>query len=370
MASHTSVLVRRRNRTAARRWISHNALREHEELLLVVGFLAAVGVTALASWRWPLAVPPVMMSPWIVTAALFLRLRHLALVYAVAFICVLVPVTGLFGPRPNWNTLAVVAITILMFLMYTVATSRARLGVRGLHGESLMVDLRDRLSRSAQIPELPEGWVAHCAIKSAHGEGFAGDFIVMALSTDDRHFEVALVDVSGKGRAAGSRALHLSGALSGLIGSVDPERFLGSANAYVLRQRWDEGFATAIHISIDLQTGQYAVGRAGHPPAVLFRSGSGTWQVERAARGTLLGIADTAEFVYAQGGLDRGDALMIYTDGVIESRGHDLIDGLDRALGVASNALVGNRPSAADEVIAAARSGNSDDRAVFILRRC
>ena len=62
--------------------------------------------------------------------------------------------------------------------------------------------------------------------------------------------------MSGKGVAAGTRALLLSGALGGLLGSEDPEDLLPAANSYLDRQEWDEGFATAVHLVADLVDGR------------------------------------------------------------------------------------------------------------------
>ena len=88
--------------------------------------------------------------------------------------------------------------------------------------------------------------------------------------------------MSGKGVDAGTRALMLSGAFGGLLGSVEPDRSCRACNAYLHRQRWDEGFVTAVHVVIDLTTGEYVVESAGHPPAVQFDAGSGTWRVSSA----------------------------------------------------------------------------------------
>jgi len=70
----------------------------------------------------------------------------------------------------------------------------------------------------------------------AGGSSFGGDFVVS--ESDGKTLEVALVDVSGKGVDAGTRALMLSGAFGGLLGSVQPDRFLPACNLYLQRQRW------------------------------------------------------------------------------------------------------------------------------------
>ena len=78
--------------------------------------------------------------------------------------------------------------------------------------------------------------------------------------------DVAVVDVSGKGDAAATRALLLSGAFGGLITAVPPDEFLDAANAYLLGHRWDEGFATAVQLSLDL-TSRPLRGLDRRPPA-------------------------------------------------------------------------------------------------------
>ena len=77
------------------------------------------------------------------------------------------------------------------------ARSRARLGVQGTVGESMLVDLRDRLRAQGEMPELPRGWQAEVVHRSAGRSTFSGDFLVASRSTDGLVLEVALVDVSG-----------------------------------------------------------------------------------------------------------------------------------------------------------------------------
>ncbi|MFN8013749.1 MAG: PP2C family protein-serine/threonine phosphatase [Dermatophilaceae bacterium] len=363
MAGPARVVTRRRSRNAARRFVAERGFRRHADTVLYVGLMLGTAITGFSIWRWPHAVPPLAVAPFILLAGLLLRIQRLNHVFALNGL--ILTLDAYTQHRP----LVVIAAFALLGIMYVVATSRARLGIRGLTGENLLVDLRDRLERTAEIPPLPCGWSAEFAIAAANGEGFAGDFLVTSLPINSSHLEIALVDVSGKGRQAGSRSLHLSGAFSGLLGSVPPETFLTRANDYLLRQRWDEGFATAVHLWLDLDTGRYAVSRAGHPPTAVFRSGTASWMLDSTVPGPLLGVFGGAEFPLAHGELAPGDGLIMYSDGVVESRGRDLIDGLDRMLGVASGILVAGRIGVADGVVAGARSGESDDRAAFFIRR-
>ena len=50
----------------------------------------------------------------------------------------------------------------------------------------------------------------------------------------------------GKGTRAGTRSLPLSGAFGGLLGAVPSDQFLATANDYLARPGWVEGFATAV----------------------------------------------------------------------------------------------------------------------------
>ena len=58
---------------------------------------------------------------------------------------------------------------------------------------------------------------------------------------------------------------------------MDATEFLPAANRYLIGQDWDEGFATAAHLSLDLDTGAYLIESAGHPPTAHFDAGSGRW---------------------------------------------------------------------------------------------
>jgi hypothetical protein len=274
-------------------------------------------------------------------------------------------VVGLAG-RDNTTPLtatAVICVFLVGLIILLSAFRRTRLGVAGAQGESMFVELRDRLLRQAKIPALPEGWLVESALTSAGGTLFAGDFIV-AARTEER-FEVALVDVSGKGEDAGPRALLLCGAFGGLIGSVPPAAFLPAANDFLLRQEWDEGFATAVHLSVDLGTGDYELRTAGHPPALLRHSGR--WD-RIASGGVFLGLIPHEQFEPARGRLDEGEAIMVYTDGVVEEPTRDLDVGIDLLAAEAEEQMRVDLIGAAQRLVTKL-GARDDDRTMVVVHR-
>lgn len=296
------------------------------------------------------------------------------LVLSVARLVWLLPLVGfclvgsaaLMGATtPRLATVLVVA--VVGAVMLWSAQSRSKLGVAGSRGETMLIDLRDRLRNQSQLPELPRRWYTEAVMRSAGGASFAGDFMVAAKTHGGGVLEVAVVDVSGKGMGAGTRALLLSGAFGGLLGSLPPERFLPAANDYLLRQEWGEGFATAIHLTVDLACGDFVVRTAGHPPAVQFHAGSGRWAVHQSS-GPVLGLLETAEFSASTGRLLVGDALLLYTDGLVETPQRDITMGIDKLVGEAERLVRGGFDGGATRLVNRLSSEN-DDRALLLLHR-
>jgi len=60
--------------------------------------------------------------------------------------------------------------------------------------------------------------------------------------------------------------------------------------------------------------------------------------------------------------------VLLYTDGMVEIPGRDLDLGIDRLMGVAER-VVATRRGGAEEVVAGVRAGESDDRALVLVRR-
>lgn len=314
---------------------------------------------------FPTVVPLTTLVLPLLVGSLILGPRHLP--WFVVFMLTLVVLSIAQQEQITVRTVgAVLVLFVAGFIILMTSFRRTRLGVAGVQGESMLVDLRDRIQGQGQIPELPVGWYAETALRSAGGTPFAGDFVVTSMPSPGR-LEMAVVDVSGKGEGAATRALLLSGAFGGLLGALAPEDFLPAANDYLLRQDWDEGFATAVHLSLDLTTGTFKVRSAGHPPAAHRGAGSGRWIVHH-ADGPALGILEGADFPGADGVLRPGDALMLYTDGLVETPNRDIELGIDRMLGQAEQLLRGDFDGGARRLVEALGSPH-DDRALLLVHR-
>jgi len=331
---------------------------------MLTALVVSTVVIGLAIWGFDTIVPLVTLLVPLVVSSLVLGPRQLP--WFVVFVLLVLAVTVPTQEISVRTAVAVVVMFALGFLVLLSSFRRSRLGVAGLQGEQMFVDLRDRILRQGGIPALPPDWYATAELRSAGGTPFAGDFVVASRIGD--RLEVAVVDVSGKGQGAGTRALLLSGALGGLLSALPPSEFLPAANTFLLRQDWDEGFATAIHLSLDLRNGCYDVRSAGHPPAALRHAGSGRWEVVE-AEGPVLGLIDGAVYTATSGQMRSGDALLLYTDGMVESRTRDISLGIDKMLGQFERLLRGEFEGGAARLVEALGSRNDDAALLLVHRR-
>ncbi|MDX2562513.1 SpoIIE family protein phosphatase [Streptomyces sp. TX20-6-3] len=88
-------------------------------------------------------------------------------------------------------------------------------------------------------------------------------------------------------------------------------------------------FATCLYLEVDLESGTVDIARAGHPdPAV--RMNDGTVLLRPTAGGLPLGIDPDTDYPTTRLTLEPGETLMICTDGLLETGGHDLDTGWER----------------------------------------
>lgn len=345
---------------------SWTRLRRNPESMTLLWLSLLLGVCAALVLQWPMFWPVTIFVIPMVLGSLLLGPRPLPW-----FVVVVLAVLAVMITRQEMLTARTVIAIIVMFLLGLIillaSFRRSQLGVAGSQGESMLVDLRDRIQSQGMLPALPSGWYAESALRSAGGTPFAGDFVVASRPGFGDRLELVVVDVSGKGEDAGTRSLLLSGAFSGLLGALSPADFLPAANDYLLRQNWDEGFATAVHLSLDLASGAFELRTAGHPPAVQLSAGSGRWIVHE-SEGPILGLVENADFAVARGVMRRGDALLLYTDGMVETKTRDISLGIDKLQGQGERLLRDGFEHGARRLIDSLGSRN-DDRALLLVHR-
>ena len=321
-----------------------------------------------ALYLWDAVTATALLVP-LLLAVVLLGPRRLPMFALVLLTLLLVETVAEFHggglPARRWVAIVLLLLTTAFTLFATA--SRAKLGVTGVRGDAILLDASERMGAQGRIPDLPPRWYADVATRASGGTSFAGDFLVAHRSDDDRYLSIVLVDVSGKGVDAGARSMLLSGAFSGLLGALPREQFLPAANAFLLRQDWNEGFATAIHLWLDLDDGRFELRSAGHPPATQFRASAGRWHVH-GPEGPLLGVLGDPAYAVATGMIGPGDAMLLYTDGLVERSRRDIGQGIDKLLGLGDRVVQrGFEGSAAHIVQQLADTG--DDCALVVVHR-
>jgi hypothetical protein len=347
-----------------RRW-RNLVTGSHPERLTLIALFLVSNLVAVGMLVFPGVVSITTITVPLVMGSLFLGPRPLPwfVVYQLVLLTVAIPEVPSFTARAAFTVGVVFVIALIIML---TSFRRSRLGIAGNMGEAMLAELSDRIQGQGVLPRLPQPWHAESVIRSAGGTRFAGDFFVVG-DIDSGRLDVAVVDVSGKGDRAGSRALLLAGAMGGLVTAVEPGEFLTATNVYLLNHPWQDGFATAVHLSLDLRTGAFRIWTAGHPPALHWRAGAGRW-APLESEGPMLGLIPDGDFVRADGTLRPGDALMLYTDGMVETRTDDIGIGIDRLIGQADRLLRSEFAGSAAKLVDSTGS-RGDDRALLVVWR-
>jgi serine phosphatase RsbU (regulator of sigma subunit)/anti-sigma regulatory factor (Ser/Thr protein kinase) len=112
-------------------------------------------------------------------------------------------------------------------------------------------------------------------------------------------------------------------------------RFLHGLHDYFGADTYEEGdhssprFATCLYLEVDPPTGRIEIARAGHPEPVV-RTSDGTVLVRPTDGGLPLGIDPDTDYPTTRLVLEPGETLMLCTDGLLETGGHDLDTGWAR----------------------------------------
>jgi serine phosphatase RsbU (regulator of sigma subunit) len=238
------------------------------------------------------------------------------------------------------------------------------------HQQKQFSDTMQRSLLPQSVPEL-EGLELGAAYESSARVEVGGD-VYDFMELPDGRLAVALGDVTGHGiEAAADMAMAKFVFRSLAREHGDPADFLQSANDVVVGEIAPGKFITMVYVVIDPHTGDVAVAGAGHPAPRLVRAGGEVTPLE--AHGLVLGVELGQSYEDAHGSLGVGDAVVLYTDGVIEARREGELYGyerLDRALAERAALAPSELAQAVlDDCRAFARGELADDCAVVVVRR-
>ncbi|MEU1706254.1 SpoIIE family protein phosphatase [Streptomyces sp. NPDC005706] len=183
-------------------------------------------------------------------------------------------------------------------------------------------------------PEIPGMTVAARYIPTGGGLQVGGDWYDMIPLPAGR-FALAIGDVQGHDVRAAGLMGQLRIALRAYASEGHrPDAVLSRAARFLHgithdAHMTDTRFATCLYVEADPATGMLEIARAGHPdPAI--RMADGTVMMRPTAGGVPLGVDPDADYPTTRFTLEPGETLMLCTDGLIETGGHDMESGWRR----------------------------------------
>jgi serine phosphatase RsbU (regulator of sigma subunit) len=231
-------------------------------------------------------------------------------------------------------------------------------------------DMMQRSLLPQSVPELPGLQLGDAYESSARVE--VGGDVYDFMELPDGRLAVTLGDVTGHGiEAAADMAMAKFVFRSLAREHPEPSDFLQSANEVIVDEIAAGKFITMVYVVIDARTGEVAVAGAGHPaPRVVSVEGSVT---SLDAFGLVLGIERGQSYEEVRWTLGVGEAVVLYTDGVIEARREGELYGPERLDRVLSEGAGLTPDELAQAVLADcrafARGELADDCAVVVVRR-
>jgi sigma-B regulation protein RsbU (phosphoserine phosphatase) len=181
-------------------------------------------------------------------------------------------------------------------------------------------------------------------------------------------------DVSGKGVGAAlfmARAKTLFDAVA--ADERNPGAVLATINRSLCRHNEAGMYVTAVCGVLDLETRVVTFATAGHEPPILLRSNCRPAPLEIDG-GRVLGLIEIGDYPVAARTLEKGDALVMYTDGVSEAQDPEgeffgterLLDATERQAACPASAITAGLLK--DVKTFAATAPQSDDITILTLK--
>jgi serine phosphatase RsbU (regulator of sigma subunit)/anti-sigma regulatory factor (Ser/Thr protein kinase) len=231
-------------------------------------------------------------------------------------------------------------------LVAALAGQAAQALDRASHFESEQA-IAETLQRSVLPVSLPRVEGVELAARYLPGSAqldVGGDWFD-ALELPDGKLGLVVGDVVGKGVQAAASMAQLRNAIRAFsIERLRPSSVLNRLN-HLAENALDTSFATVAYIVLDPETRVCRLSCAGHPPPVVAYPDGRVELVEK-ARGLPLGTGAGVKYRQTTIELPVGSLLLLYTDGLVERRGHSIDEGL-----AALEAAVASGPRNPDQLL-------------------
>lgn len=237
----------------------------------------------------------------------------------------------------------------------------ALLARRRAEQERLTTALR-RVVLTERVPT-PPGYAVVPRFVPSGSQALGGDWYDVTQLADGR-VVLTVGDVAGHGMGVAGITAQVRNALRALLldeGSAVAaiRRLSGLVAALVPGE-----LATVVAVELDPPSGRARVSRAGHLPVLRVTADGAAFVT--GAEGPALGL-DLGGFTEAELTLAPGDALVLYTDGVVEERGTALAASLEQLRERA--AAVGPDATALADALVPAEGTTADDVTLVAVRR-
>ena len=213
----------------------------------------------------------------------------------------------------------------------------------------------------ARLPSVPGLEIAARYLPATAGVDVGGDFYDIVSVADDR-WSLVIGDVSGKGvDAAAFTAVARHTARAAARHGASPSEVLRWVHdAFMVGPNPSGDFCTMVAVTIS-QAGdrnQLTIATGGHPLPVIVSQGKARFV---GIHGSLLGVVDDPRFDEADMVLEKGEWLVLYTDGVTDEPGPAALED-DELLRLLETTVYGQVEAAADRLERALLQRNVDVR--------
>ncbi len=225
------------------------------------------------------------------------------------------------------------------------------------------------------MPDVPGFEIAGISLPSQQVGGDYFDFLDMG----DGQLGIAIADVSGKGIPAALLMANLQASLHAqVIRPGEVAEVTARINDLLVKSTDSNMFATFFYGILDRHRSLFASTNAGHNPPLLMRHDGRVERLE--AGGLLLGFMADQQYVQNTIGLEEGDVLVLFTDGITEAVDSSLetmadnLFGEERLIQVIKRHRTGTAREMQNAILAAindfaGNSPQSDDITLVVIKK-